>query len=522
MTLPANGLVGVRVQDAAESCFMLAGEAWFSVERIIARGGSSLTYRAVLHALEAAGAGDGVVGGLPAAEPFESRVYAVKVVDRADLAANEWAHLKEFRAMSVLPMPYAFGPELDECGGATGKWAIVMEFIAGTRLDAYARAWGDDHGGAPLPLETVLDVMNPVMDFVAMISSARPPLVHRDIKPENIILEIADGRMRSRLIDLGIAERAGDRADADRLMGTYGFAAPEIIEACDRDAVHAGDPRVDTFGLAATLHYALGGGVFDYVWRGAFPLAHASSLVADVRDRAGAYVRRHFGIECDVALVEAAVADAFEELDAQVADALRIGLGRAQAERPVPSAFVDLLPRHRLAASLERMAVVHCLERLSRHAAAPSQQEGPRVVIAGLDVQDTTLADGLRYAGFERDFVEAMDAWNRGSYDEAVPLLGKLADAGDATSQYNLGICIRDGLGGAVGEPESVVWWWTEAARSGHIVAMYNIGLCLEEGYGVPESAIGEKAALAWFERAAAKGFPLAEKRLEAAGQRES
>lgn len=503
-------LIGVK--DAAVPELLLVDEAVFRIVRRIMRGGMSGTYEAVLV---------GAKGALPA--DFLGRRVAIKVADSSRYAVNEWGHLREFRNMSVLPEPYAFGSvrssgddvssrDREEDDGMGGRRAIVMEFIEGLDMAVWAQGWERDHG-APPPLEVVLDAMNPVLDFLKVASTARPPFVHRDIKPENLIVQQAKTGLRCRLIDLGISERTTPDGRIATNIGTRGFAAPEVLDV--RPCASADDPRVDTFGIAATLYSVLSGGVYEYAWHGGFPVAHDEGLRRSLTESLLSSLPEKMGVEVTAESVEMAVEEAFRAIDAGVMESLRVGLSDKQEERPSPGAFADGLPRLRIESLLELHAASAYPRFLRQGRKGRFGRDADSMFVdSGLDVQESTLSDSVRYDGFEADFVCAMDAWNRGRYHEAVPLLRKLADAGDATSQYNLGICIRDGLGGAEGSPEEVIWRWTKAADEGHIVAMYNIGLCLERGWGVPDGGGGLAAAMRWYRRAADEGFPLATERL--------
>ena len=184
-TLPAGGPphaayeagedVLMRVRDAASPELLLVDEVVIHVVRRITRGGMSGTYEARI---------DAAKGEVPP-KLIGMRVV-LKVADSDEFAVNEWGHLREFRHMSVLPEPYLFGTAsvLRAEGAEVGldRRAIVMEFIEGADMAAWAHDWQREMGTPP-PLESVLDAMNPVFDFIKIASTARPPLVHRDIKP---------------------------------------------------------------------------------------------------------------------------------------------------------------------------------------------------------------------------------------------------------------------------------------------------------------------------------------------------
>jgi eukaryotic-like serine/threonine-protein kinase len=75
-------------------------------------------------------------------------------------------------------------------------------------------------------------------------------MVHLDVKPENIVMGAPP-----RLIDLSVARPV---ATAARLRGPIGTDAYMAPEQSDRAFGTIGPPA-DVFGLAATLHHAVGG-----------------------------------------------------------------------------------------------------------------------------------------------------------------------------------------------------------------------------------------------------------------------
>lgn len=91
--------------------------------------------------------------------------------------------------------------------------ALVMEYCAGGSLrQVIARG--------PVPAEPARGWIRDVALALARVHEAG--WVHRDLKPGNVLLR-ADGR--AVVSDLGLARRAGERADA--VEGTPGFTAPE-------------------------------------------------------------------------------------------------------------------------------------------------------------------------------------------------------------------------------------------------------------------------------------------------------
>ena len=78
----------------------------------------------------------------------------------------------------------------------------------------------------------------------------------------------------------------------------------------------------------------------------------------------------------------------------------------------------------------------------------------------------------------------------------------KLAESGNATAQYNLGIMYDNG-DGVIEDDKLAVKWYTKAAEQGHASAQYNLGVMYFYGDGVIEDDI---AAYAWLSNAKANG----------------
>jgi len=61
--------------------------------------------------------------------------------------------------------------------------------------------------------------------------------------------------------------------------------------------------------------------------------------------------------------------------------------------------------------------------------------------------------------------------------EQAVSWYRRAADAGDASAQYNLGLCYADGDGVAK-DSELALSWYRRAAEAGHADAQYKLGYC--------------------------------------------
>jgi len=77
-----------------------------------------------------------------------------------------------------------------------------------------------------------------------------------------------------------------------------------------------------------------------------------------------------------------------------------------------------------------------------------------------------------------------------------------LAEQGDASAQFNLGVAHLDGEGVPQDYVEAVKWF-RKAANQGHADAQYNLGVMYERGVGVPQDSA---EAYVWFNLAASNG----------------
>lgn len=81
--------------------------------------------------------------------------------------------------------------------------------------------------------------------------------------------------------------------------------------------------------------------------------------------------------------------------------------------------------------------------------------------------------------------------------------LQKLAESGNASAQYGLGVFLEKGLG-MEPDQEKAVTWYRKAAEQGLAKAQYRLGLRYAAGQGVTQD---QAQAAAWFRLAAEQGF---------------
>lgn len=75
----------------------------------------------------------------------------------------------------------------------------------------------------------------------------------------------------------------------------------------------------------------------------------------------------------------------------------------------------------------------------------------------------------------EETYEKGVSFAKKGDYVEAAKLFKKAADEGHTKAQYNLGICLHEGLGGYQAHMEAF-FYFKKAADSGHMQAHYMLG----------------------------------------------
>ena len=149
---------------------------------------------------------------------------------------RELAALKRLRHPSIVPVRDVI------------QWqrlpTIVMDFVTGEDLKARIMRDG------PLPYDLTERVARALLE--ALVATHAAGIVHRDIKPQNVRLG-EDGGVH--LLDFGSArlDASSQLTAAGTTVGTPEYMAPELF------AGSVYDPRVDIYGLGATLYECLVG-----------------------------------------------------------------------------------------------------------------------------------------------------------------------------------------------------------------------------------------------------------------------
>src|SRR6266436_4875191 len=103
-------------------------------------------------------------------------------------------------------------------------------------------------------------------------------------------------------------------------------------------------------------------------------------------------------------------------------------------------------------------------------------------------------------------FEDAVDAHARGDHAKALRLIRPLANDGDATAQFNLGLMYMTGQG-VQQDYSAAALWFRKAAEQGYAVAEFLLGNQYANGKGVPQDY---SEAMIWFQRAAEQGHSVA------------
>ncbi|CAA0825177.1 Protein kinase superfamily protein [Striga hermonthica] len=155
-----------------------------------------------------------------------NQVVAVKQLDRNGVQGN-----REFLA-EVLTLSLVHHPNLVNLIGycADGRQRIlVYEFMQNGSLEDHLLDLPPNK--QPLDWATRMKIARGAARGLEYLHDmANPPIIFRDFKPSNILL---DGEFNPKLSDFGLA-RLGPTGEQDhvstRVMGTYGYCAPEYAQ----------------------------------------------------------------------------------------------------------------------------------------------------------------------------------------------------------------------------------------------------------------------------------------------------
>lgn len=105
-----------------------------------------------------------------------------------------------------------------------------------------------------------------------------------------------------------------------------------------------------------------------------------------------------------------------------------------------------------------------------------------------------------------------LQAFQHGDYEKAYLDWKPLAEEGDPSSQFYLGVLYENGWGTATDYTEAIIWY-RKAANQGVSDAEFNLGVLYENGEGIPQNY---EKAFDWYSKAAKNGRAKAQNNLGA------
>ena len=107
----------------------------------------------------------------------------------------------------------------------------------------------------------------------------------------------------------------------------------------------------------------------------------------------------------------------------------------------------------------------------------------------------------------QRQLEQAAIAHEQRDYTREVAILLPLAERGNATAQYKIGVLYFDGHG-VEKDYTRAHSWFEKAAIQGNALAQYNLGVLYESGWGVAQDYT---RARYWYGKAASQGYTAAQ-----------
>ncbi len=193
--------------------------------------------------------------------------FAVKVLrDRPERSNDRTAYQREAAVLANVRHPALV--HIHAVGELDGRPALVMDLVPGETLQALlARAGSLDE---PTAVRIARDAAG------ALAAAHATGLVHRDVKPANLIVQ-PDGH--AKLIDFGLAARAGTQQSRDVTIGTVRYSPPEQTGLLGR----AIDGRSDLYALGVVVFEMLAGATpFDAADVGELVRLHAAVVAPDL------------------------------------------------------------------------------------------------------------------------------------------------------------------------------------------------------------------------------------------------
>lgn len=100
------------------------------------------------------------------------------------------------------------------------------------------------------------------------------------------------------------------------------------------------------------------------------------------------------------------------------------------------------------------------------------------------------------------EFERGVNAYLAGDYETALQMWRPLADQGDSSAMFNIGVMYSQGLG-VLHRPNVAFKWYQRAAEKGYAPAQFNLGLAYRRGTGVQKNV---EQAIHWWQKSALQG----------------
>ena len=492
------------MQQLSEGTLLQGGK--YKIERVLGQGGFGITYLAT----------QVLLGRKVCIKEFffkqfcerdegSSRVTLGTKSNRELVDKFMQKFVKEARTISQLDHSNII--RIHDIFEENGTAYYVMEYHSGGSLGDLVK------DGAPLPEADAVRYITQIADAVGYIHEQR--INHLDIKPSNILL---DRKGCGVLIDFGLSKQydeSGDQTSSTPVGISHGYAP---MEQYKQKGVATFSPQSDIYSLGATL-YKLVTGVtppqaMDIVNDGlpALP-AHLSVGVKKAIEQAMQIrkIDRPATAEEFVALLSltaasaASAADETTKIIAQPEDILVVTPKVEPVEpieKPAPKPVAPEKKESETPKPVEKKKKKNSLWLWVTAVVVVS--------ILGVFVwQSTDVKTPEEAYNIGYDYYNGTNG-KQNDYSEAVKWYRKAAEQGDATAQYNLGVCYEKGRGVPQDYSEAVKWY-RKAAEQGDATAQYNLGVCYDKGRGVPQDY---SEAVKWYRKAAEQGDMYAQNNL--------
>lgn len=179
-------------------------------------------------------------------DQFTGGIVAIRQLATPSKASNYSQELERFQRAGSLRIGHPVIVDPIACGQEGKDWYMVMPFIEGEDLDAFARCCA-----GRLTVDQAVAITCEIAEGLQALHTQG--VVHRDLKPSNVIVQ-PDGHVW--ILDLGICKLLQSRTitEGSGTLGSPGWMSPE--QQADAQAV---DHRTDIYALGVLLHFMLTG-----------------------------------------------------------------------------------------------------------------------------------------------------------------------------------------------------------------------------------------------------------------------